>query len=122
MRTPRSTLLVIIGLAIGLSAASFGEEKSQPAKAASKHGAESAKMTPELKKDMADMYQKMADCLRTEKTMEECSREAMKDCPVVAKTGHCPINEGTMGKRMGHPMGGMDMKNMKDKHLADGGE
>ena len=100
-------------------------------------------MTPELKKDLAEMYQKMAECLRTDKTVEQCSHDAMSNCPVVEKTGHCPINEG-MGSMTGkqtkhpmkgmggpgmsnmkdHPMGGMggkDMSNMKDSH-PDGGE
>jgi hypothetical protein len=52
------------------------------------------KMTPELKMDMADMYQKMASCLRTAKTVEQCTQEVMTDCPVVKKTGHCPFTEG----------------------------
>lgn len=77
-------------------------------------------MTPELKKDMADMYQKMADCLRSDKTFDQCRHEAKENCPVVKKTGHCPINEGSdavMGKGMKHPMPGMgkgDMSSMKD--------
>ena len=58
-------------------------------------------MTPELKQHMAVMYQQMADCLRTEKSVEQCSADAMKDCPVMQKTGHCPINEG-MGAATGH--------------------
>ena len=76
-------------------------------------------MTPEVKKDMADMYQKMADCLRTDKSLDQCSHDAMTNCPVVQKTGHCPINEGTgpmMGKPMKHrmgPMNGMEMKPTK---------
>ena len=48
-------------------------------------------MSPEMKKDMADMYQKMADCLKTEKSMQVCHKEVMKDCPVAKATGHCPI-------------------------------
>ena len=85
-------------------------------------------MTPELKKDLADMYQKMADCLRSDKSLKQCSHDAMMNCPVVEKTGHCPINEGMgamMGKGMKHPMGdmkGMDMGNAKDGHPKDGGE
>lgn len=82
-------------------------------------------MTPELKKDMADMYQKMADCLRTDMSLDQCSADAMKDCPVMQKTGHCPIHEGmgaAMGNPMKHPMGGMGMDQMKDKRPTTGGE
>ena len=71
-------------------------------------------MSPELKKEMADMYQKMADCMKTEKPMDQCQKDIVKDCPVVAKTGHCPLMEGMrpmmkgmpmMPKGMKHPMG-----------------
>lgn len=77
-------------------------------------------MTPELKQDMAEMYQKMADCLRSEKSFDQCRREAKENCPVVKKTGHCPINEGSnvvMHKGMKDSMTGMgkrDMNMMKD--------
>jgi hypothetical protein len=70
-------------------------------------------MPPELKSDMADMYQKMADCMKTDKSMEQCQKDIMKDCPVVSKTGHCPLMEGMKPmmkgmpkmKGMKHPMG-----------------
>jgi hypothetical protein len=119
----RSTLfpsLVIIGLTVALSS---GADQSQ---AKETQATASIKMTPELKKDMADMYQKMADCLRTDKTVDQCKQEAKQNCPVVEKTGHCPINEGMgpmMGKQTKRPMGskeGMDMGKMKDNH-PDGG-
>ncbi len=121
----RSTLfpsLVIICLSALVSTASNGAEQSEAKKADGNQAAASAKMTPELKKDMADMYQKMADCLRTDKTLDQCSHAAMTNCPVVEKTGHCPINEGMgpmQGKQTKRPMksmGGMGMGNMKDNH------
>ena len=48
------------------------------------------------------MYQKMADCLRTDKSLslEECQHKVAKDCLVVAKTGQCPIEKG-MGPMTG---------------------
>ena len=52
------------------------------------------KITAELKMDMADMYQKMSTSLRTGKSVPQCNQEVMKDCPVIKKTGHCPIVEG----------------------------
>lgn len=82
-------------------------------------------MSPELKKEMADMYQKMADCLRTDKSLDQCSADTMKDCPVMQKTGHCPIHEGMgamMDHSMSHSMGGMDMDHMKDKTPTKDGE
>lgn len=76
---------------------SFGENKLQS----------TSQVSPELQKDMAEMYQKMAECLRTDKSFEECQRKVAKDCPVVAKTGQCPIEKGMghMGPRGMRPEG-----------------
>lgn len=51
----------------------------------------------EMRKDMAVMYQKMAECLRTDLSPEACQRRVAKHCPVLAKSGRCPLHEG-----MGH--------------------
>jgi len=120
----RPTLITaaILGLSLGFSGTSIAAEPDQPKEPAADHATAGSEkeMTPELKKDMADMYQKMADCLRTDKTLERCSKDAMKNCPVVAKTGHCPINEGmrhSKRKGMKPPMGkmdGMGMGKMKE--------
>ena len=122
MRLTLFSFLVVSSLILGPSAANAGADQDQM-KTTAAH--QDAKMTPELKKDMADMYQKMADCVRSDKSVEACSHEAMKDCPVVAKTGHCPINEGmglAMGKRMKHSAKAMEnMKNMTDGHPMDSG-
>ena len=80
-------------------------------------------MSPELKHDMADMYAKMGECMKTDKTMEQCQTELMKDCPVMKKTKHCPIMEG-MKPMMGNgKMEGMDMgKKMKGMGMDMGKE
>jgi hypothetical protein len=114
----RSTLLSNLffgALIMGLSAASFAADGDPAKQSAAAHSLADTKMTPELKKDMADMYQKMADCMRSDKTLDQCRHEAMTNCPVVKKTGYCPINEG-MGKRRKGPTDSMkngDMSNMK---------
>ncbi len=84
-------LVAVVCVALGLSSLSFGEDTSQSM---------TGQMSPELRKDTADMYQKMADCVRTGQSTEDCQRQIAKDCPVVAKTGQCPIQQG-----MGHMMG-----------------
>ena len=129
----RSTLFptaIILGLSLGFSSAGIAAEPEQPKEPAADRataGSET-KMTPELKKDLADMYQKMADCLRTDKSLERCSHDAMKNCPVIAKTGHCPINEGmrhSKSKGIKPPMGkmdGMDMGKMKADQPKPGEE
>ena len=89
-------LIAVVSLTLVLSSLSFGEDTSQSM---------TDQMSPELRKDMADMYQKMADCVRTGKSTEDCQRQIAKDCPVVAKTGQCPIQQG-----MGHMMGPRGMR------------
>ena len=84
-------LIAVVSLTLVLPSFSFGEDTSQSM---------TDQMSPELRKDMADMYQKMADCVRTGKSTEDCQRQIEKDCPVVSKTGQCPIQQG-----MGHMMG-----------------
>lgn len=86
--------VVLVCFTLSLSSFSFGEDRS-------------GQVSPELRKDMADMYQKMADCLRTGKFPEDCQREVARDCPVVAKTGQCPIEKGMghMGPRGMRPEG-----------------
>lgn len=95
MRFTTIANLSVISLVACLSTASLAQDK-KPVKPPQSPQSAPAKMTPEARKDMAEMYQKMADCLRTDKTLEQCSHETMKDCPVVKNTGHCPIHEGTM--------------------------
>ena len=90
---------ILVCFTLGLSSMSFGEDQSRSM---------TDQMSPELRKDMANMYQKMADCLKTGKSSEDCQRQIAKDCPVVAKTGQCPIEKGmgNMGPRGMRP-GGM---------------
>jgi len=49
-----------------------------------------SKITPEQKIVLAEMYEKMATCLRADKTFETCRQEAC-NCTVLNATGHCPI-------------------------------
>lgn len=73
--------VVLLSAVLGVSSLSVGEDKPDQG-------------SPELRKDMAEMYQKMADCVKAGKSPEECQREVAKDCPVLAKTGQCPIQGG----------------------------
>ena len=66
-------------------------------------------VSPELKHEMAEMYTKMGACMKTDKSMEQCQKDIMKDCPVAKKTGHCPLMEGMMPMMGDHSkMKGMD--------------
>lgn len=99
---------------MAISSLSFAQDKSSDQEANKpKKGSSTGQMSSELKKDMADMYQKMGDCMKTDKSMEQCQKDIMKDCPVVAKTGHCPLMEGMrpmMKKGMHHSMKNMNQE------------
>ena len=98
-------------IAVVIAAASFAEQAGSSSAA--------MQMTAEGQKDMAGMYRKMADCLDSGSSSHDCMHTVMKDCPVMAKTGHCPLAEGMkatmssakpMGMKPDHAMkmGGSD--------------
>ena len=77
-----------------------------------------AEQSPEMKKNMAEMYQKMADCMKTEKSMHDCHKEVMKDCPVAKATGSCPLMDGMKGMMNHGKMKHGKMKEMnKDMNM-----
>ena len=52
-------------------------------------------LSPELRKQLADMYRKMGDCLATtDKSMQACQKDVMKDCPAATALGYCPLADG----------------------------
>ena len=91
-------------LSLLISTSANAEEKE-----ASAHSSNHMMAAPEMKKEMADMHQKMADCLRTEKSMQDCHGEMMKDCQGAKASGHCSMMDGMMKK------GSMKHGKMKDK-------
>ena len=107
MLTKKQVVLgVLVGFTLSLSSLSFAKDQSRSTTGNSaQEGAAMSTMSPELRKNMADMYQKMADCLRTGKSSEDCQKQVAKDCPVVAKTGQCPILDG-----IGHKTGPRGMR------------
>jgi hypothetical protein len=64
-------------------------------------------MTPEQRQKMASMHEKMAVCLRSDKSMSECRAEMRDQCQEMMGEDGCPM--------MGH-MGGM----MGDDHMGMG--
>lgn len=54
-------------------------------------------MSPETRTQMADMHQKMADCLKSDKSISECRDNMVANCPMM-KDGSCPM----MGMMKGH--------------------
>lgn len=95
-----TTALLAFAFALGMANQASAAGKKDTAKS-------SHTMTPELKGDLSEMYLKMGECMKTEKSMEQCQKDIMKDCPVMKKTGHCPLMDGMK------PMTGK-MHDMKD--------
>lgn len=66
-------------------------------------------MNAEVKRDTVETYSKMGECMKTDKSMEQCQGDMTKYCPFVKKKrGHCPLMKGM--KSMAGKM--HDMKNM----------
>ena len=128
MRMNRFPRLIIVSLVSGLLVAGCGAQQNDAKTPANNQTTASTAMAPGLNKDMADMYQKMADCLRTGKSVDQCADDAMKNCPVMEKTGRCPIHDGlgtAMSKDLSHSEGGMrgmDNNEMNNHPPAMGGE
>jgi hypothetical protein len=101
-------LLFILSVSVGAN----GAGKSVTSKAPSH-----TSMTPEMKKDVAEMHQKMADCMKTDKSMEECRKDVMTNCPVAeAMGGHCPLMDGMKGMK-GKKKGMMTDAKMKSEMM-----
>lgn len=75
--------IVVAIIAAVFCAASFAEQAGPSSGA--------MQMSPEARKDMAGMHRKMADCLDSGSSSHDCMQTMMKDCPIMAKTGHCPM-------------------------------
>lgn len=97
-------------LAMVLSLSTSTVVLSQTKSKTSANSQAQAVQSPEMKKNMAEMYQKMADCMKTEKSMHDCHKEVMRDCPVLKETGSCPLMNGMEGMSHGK------MKHSKAKH------
>ena len=63
------------------------------------HGIMDAKMTKEQREKMAAAHEKMAACLRTDKTMKDCHEEMKKACEANMGPDACPMmdHKGMMG-------------------------
>lgn len=94
--------------ALGFPALSVGQDRPPSAsESTAKTQGARGESKPENRKDMAQMYQKMADCLKTGKSSGDCQAQVAKQCPVLAKTGKCPLQEG-----LGHTMESDEMRQM----------
>lgn len=83
-----ATLFLMGAIATTVATPSFAAGKESTSKS------DQQALSPDLKRDMAEMYIKMGECMKTDKSQEQCQKDIMKDCPVAKKTGHCPLMDG----------------------------
>ncbi|OFZ19423.1 MAG: hypothetical protein A2X94_13880 [Bdellovibrionales bacterium GWB1_55_8] len=61
--------------------------------------------TTQQRKEMASLHEKMAACLRSDKTMTECRTEMQKQCQTAKDKNACSMaGMGRMGPMMGGQM------------------
>jgi hypothetical protein len=89
-----------------------------PAFAQDKAGTSAEMMTPpeltaEQRQKMADIHEKMAACLRSDRPLSECRQETMQHCQALMGQEGCPMMGGMMGSGMKH-RGGMKHEEQKN--------
>ena len=99
IRIPTRSLAMALGLALLSSGALAAEAKK---------GEQPAPPTQEQRAKMAAVHRQMADCLSSDRSMDECRAEMQKSCagPGMMGDASCSMmNGGHMGM-MGGPMHG----------------
>ena len=88
--------LIVIGTLFTalLGGASSAAEAQKTTKAPKNAAAE---MTKEQRENMAAMHEKMAGCLRSDKSMSDCHSEMKGQCQAMMGSGGCPMMEHTGG-------------------------
>ena len=109
MKLAIGTLVILIFGICGLFTSAFGAEKS-----ATPANHEHKQMTAEQRKNMADVHDKMAACLRSDTAIESCQSEMMQSCHDKMGKDGCPMDHMAhmgkmhamkgMGKMQGHDM------------------
>jgi hypothetical protein len=91
------TLSTMAFAAVIASSISTGAPAADSKQSSSKSSQHETTMTKEQRQKMAEVHQKMADCLKSDKPLSECRSEMMKACHENMGGKGCPM--------MGHHMG-----------------
>ena len=65
-------------------------------------GKEPQALSQEQRAKMAELHEKMAACLRSDKPAPECHHEMFKSCSEMSKSGECPMMAGMHHGPKGH--------------------
>ena len=83
-------VITILALILNVSAA-FSAEPPSPSHPA---------LTKEQREKMATIHEQIAACLRSDKPISECHKEAMKSCQDTMGKDGCPMMPGGMHEHM----------------------
>lgn len=99
-------LFFTLSLLSSLSLAEEGKKPKEP--------------SAEDRKKMAELHQKMADCLKSDKPIQQCHEEMKKSCKEMGD--HCPMGHHPGRMHGGHHMkGGHHGDHAKGEHQEEGG-
>lgn len=101
----RNLILTAAVIILSISTSTFAADKAKS------KGEKMPVFSAEQRKNMADLHEKMAQCLRSDKAIEECHADMKTGCESLGKDG-CPM----MGKTHGHH----GMKHEHHEHDMDG--
>jgi hypothetical protein len=94
-------LVVLSCLTIHTSIAVADDTTMTPTEHAKHHpgkkGMMEAEPSGEMRKKMAMMHQKMADCLNGTKSVKDCKKEMMDDCPMMKGKEKCSMKDDMPG-------------------------
>lgn len=58
--------------------------------------------TKEQRQKMADLHEKMAACLKSDRLISDCRKEMVRDCKDASGSDNCPMMGGKMERGMRH--------------------
>lgn len=93
VRLAGGPVITILALILNVGAA-FSAEPPSPSHPA---------LTKEQREKMATIHEQMAACLRSDKPISECHKEAMKSCQDTMGKDGCPMMGGSMHEHMMQP-------------------
>jgi hypothetical protein len=96
------TIVVLVCTVAAFSLPTFAEETTGK----STERMKPPEFTAEQRQKMADVHEKMAVCLRSDRPLSECRQETMQRCQDIMGQAGCPMMGSMMGSGMKH-RGGM---------------
>ncbi|MGE4132560.1 MAG: hypothetical protein AB7F86_13035 [Bdellovibrionales bacterium] len=108
LKTLIAGLALCVGLVIGTAACAANAKKADATSASQD---QSSNLSSDQRKSMAEMHQKMAECLKSDKSLQECQNQMRQTCQrcdgMMWHQGMMGRHHGKMGDGMGWGYCGM---------------